>query len=130
MSNNLMIIKLIFIICLMLSFTIATLADDINYFTLPEPIISNINGSTKLVQISLSLTSDYEPKVFDNVKLHMLPIKAAILDVIYQSTLKDLSVENRDKLCDKLLEVINKVLENKTRFGGIKQVLITDINIR
>ena len=60
-----MIIKLIFIICLMLSFTIATLADDINYFTLPEPIISNINGSTKLVQISLSLTSDYEPKVFD-----------------------------------------------------------------
>ena len=114
----------------MLSFTIATLADDINYFTLPDPIISNINGSTKLVQISLSLTSDYEPKVFDNVKLHILPIKAAILDVIYQSTLKDLSVENRDKLCDKLLEVINKVLENKTRFGGIKQVLITDINIR
>ena len=50
--------------------------------------------------------------------------------MIYQSTLKDLSVENRDKLCDKLLEVINKVLENKTRFGGIKQVLITDINIR
>jgi len=125
-----MIIKLIFIICLMLLFTVATLADEINYFVLPDPITSNINGSTKLVQLSISLTSEYDHKVFDNVNRHILPIKAAILDVIYQSTLKDLSVENRNKLCDKLLEVINKVLENKTRFGGIKQVLITDINIR
>jgi len=125
--NNLM--RTLFTI-LFLLFASAAYAEDISYYSFPSPFLVSISGSPKIVQINLTLISEYEPRIYDNVKKHNLVIRNAVVETLSESQESEFKVQNRLILAEKICTIINKTLMNKVRFGGIKEVLITDIVVK
>ena len=102
----------------------------ISYYSFPDPFLVSISGSPKLVQVNLTLVSEYESRIFDNVKKHNLAIRSAVVERLGGSNEIEFKVQNRLVLAEKICRAINQVLMNKVRFGGIKEVLITDIVVK
>jgi flagellar protein FliL len=115
---------------LFLLFASAVHAEDISYYSFPEPFLVSISGSPKLVQVNLTLVSEYEPRIYDNVKKHNLAIRNAVIETLGGSQEAEFKVQNRLILAEKICGTINQVLMNKVRFGGIKEILITDIVVK
>jgi len=115
---------------LFLLFASAAHAEDISYYSFPEPFLVSISGSPKLVQVNLTLVSEYESHIYDNVKKHNLAIRNAVIETLGGSQEAEFKVQNRLILAEKICGAINQVLMNKVRFGGIKEILITDIVVK
>ena len=120
--------RILFALFLLL-FATAASADAVSYYSFPDSIIVSI-GNSKIVQLNLTLASEYEPRIYDNVKKHDLAIRGAIFDTLSAATELDFKIQNRLVLAEKICGIINQVLMNKVRFGGIKEVLITDIVVK
>jgi len=110
--------------------TFVVASDQVSYYSFSDPFISNISGSTKIVQINLTLVSEYQPEIYDNVKKHRLAIVGAINQFLYSIDEQQYKIQSRLILSEKICAVINKILLDKVRFGGIKEVIITDIVVR
>ena len=92
-----------------------------------KPLISNVAGSRKVMQVSLSLMTQYDDRVFKNVEKHRTALRSACLDVLRQVTEADLSKpEFRSELLARLRERINSELERLEGFGGIEEVFFAE----
>lgn len=92
-----------------------------------KPLISNVSGSRKVMQVSLSLMTQYDERVFKNVEKHRAALRSACLDVLRQVTEADLSKpEFRSELLARLREKINSELERLEGFGGIEEVFFSE----
>jgi len=92
-----------------------------------KPLISNVAGSRKVMQVSLSLMTQYDERVFKNVEKHRTALRSACLDVLRQVTEADLSKpEFRSELLARLRERINSELERLEGFGGIEEVFFAE----
>jgi len=100
-----------------------------SYMDLDEkkPLVANISGSRKVMQISLSLMTQYDDRVFKNVEKHRAALRSGALDVLRQVTEADLAKpEFRNELAVKLREKINAELERLENFGGIEEVFFNE----
>jgi len=61
-----------------------------NYYALEKPLLSNVSGSRKVMQVTLTIMTHYDDRVIKNVKTHELALRAGILDVMRQKTEVDL----------------------------------------
>lgn len=95
-----------------------------SYYTLAEPLTSNLMDSRKFLQLSITVATDYEPTVLDHVKTHEQAIRADALQVISSFSEEQLkSRDGRRLLAADLLQAINARLETMENFGGIKEVI-------
>lgn len=102
-----------------------------NYFALEKPLLSNIAGSRKVMQVQLTVMTHYDDRVIKNMKTHELPIRAALLDVMRQSTEADLAQPDfRKMLAENLRLTINSLLEKYEGFGGIEEVHFTEFVVQ
>ena len=102
-----------------------------NYFALEKPLLSNIAGSRKVMQVQLTVMTHYDDRVIKNMKTHELPIRAALLDVMRQSTEADISQPDfRKMLAENLRLTINSLLEKYEGFGGIEEVHFTEFVVQ
>mgnify|MGYP003334711071 FL=1 len=100
-----------------------------SYMDLDEkkPLVANISGSRKVMQVSLSLMTQYDDRVFKNVEKHRAALRSGALDVLRQVTEADLAKpEFRNELAVKLREKINAELERLENFGGIEEVFFNE----
>jgi flagellar FliL protein len=100
-----------------------------SYMDLDEkkPLVANISGSRKVMQVSLSLMTQYDDRVFKNVEKHRAALRSGALDVLRQITEADLAKpEFRNELAVKLREKINAELERLENFGGIEEVFFNE----
>ena len=96
------------------------------YFEFPGNFTTNLRGSKRFVQVSLGLATQYDKKVIENVQKHEVAIRAEILALVAeQSEVEVVGVENRKRLQNSIRDVINRVLTERTDFGGIENVYIT-----
>jgi flagellar FliL protein len=96
------------------------------YFEFPGNFTTNLRGSKRFVQVSLGLATQYDKKVIENVQKHEVAIRSEILALIAeQSEVEVVGVENRKRLQNGIRDVINRVLTERTDFGGIENVYIT-----
>lgn len=96
------------------------------YFEFPGNFTTNLRGSKRFVQVSLGLATQYDKKVIENVQKHEVAIRAEILALVAeQSEVEVVGVENRKRLQNAIRDVINRVLTERTDFGGIENVYIT-----
>lgn len=92
-----------------------------------KPLVANISGSRKVMQVSLSLMTQYDDRVFKNVEKHRAALRSGALDVLRQVTEADLAKpEFRGELAVKLREKINAELERLENFGGIEEVFFSE----
>lgn len=96
------------------------------YFEFPGNFTTNLRGSKRFVQVSIGLATQYDKKVIENVQKHEVAIRAEILALVAeQSEVEVVGVENRKRLQNSIRDVINRVLTERTDFGGIENVYIT-----
>jgi flagellar FliL protein len=92
-----------------------------------KPLVANISGSRKVMQVSLSLMTQYDDRVFKNVEKHRTALRSGALDVLRQVTEADLAKpEFRNELAVRLREKINAELERLENFGGIEEVFFSE----
>jgi flagellar FliL protein len=97
-----------------------------SYFEFPGNFTTNLRGSKRFVQVSIGLATQYDKKVIENVQKHEVAIRADILALIAeQSEVEVVGVENRKRLQNAIRDAINRVLTERTDFGGIENVYIT-----
>jgi flagellar FliL protein len=102
-----------------------------NYYALEKPLLSNVAGSRKVMQVTLTIMTHYDERVIKNIKTHELALRAGILDVMRQKTEADLlKADFRKALAEDLRLVINSLLEKYEGFGGIEEVMFTEFVIQ
>ena len=100
-----------------------------SYMELDEKkaLVANVSGSRKVMQVTLSLMTTYDDRVFKNVEKHRAALRSSVLDVLRLVTEPDLAKPDfRAELAVKLRERINSELERLERFGGIEEVFFSE----
>lgn len=102
-----------------------------NYYALEKPLLSNLAGSRKVMQVTLTVMTHYDDRVIKNVKTHELALRAGILDVMRQKTEADLrEADFRKALAEEVRLTINSLLEKYEGFGGIEEVMFTEFVVQ
>lgn len=97
-----------------------------SYFEFPGNFTTNMRGSRRFVQMSIGLATQYDKRVIENVQKHEVAIRSEVLAVLAEQGETEISgVENRRRIQDQIREAINRVLLDRTEFGGIENVYIT-----
>ena len=102
-----------------------------SYMELEKPLVSNLTGTRKVIQVNLSIMTHYDERVFKNVKKHEPALRSAALDAMRQSTEADLSTPDfRKNLAAKIRDEMNAVLTKYEDFGGIEEVFFTSFVVQ
>jgi len=102
-----------------------------SYMELEKPLVSNLTGTRKVIQVNLSIMTHYDDRVFKNVKKHEPALRSAALDVMRQTTEADLSAPDfRKDLAAKIRDAMNNVLSKYEDFGGIEEVFFTSFVVQ
>lgn len=102
-----------------------------SYLQLEDKILVNLVGSKKIISLQISLMTQYDHRVFDNVKRHKSAIRGAIAEAMQLTTEADLTNPSfRRNLSIKLLDIINGQLEKYEDFGGIAEVFFTSLVVQ
>ena len=102
-----------------------------NYYALEKHLLSNVAGSRKVMQVTLTVMTHYDDRVIKNVKTHELALRAGILDVMRQKTEADLREPDfRKALAEEVRLTINSLLEKYEGFGGIEEVMFTEFVVQ
>jgi len=92
-----------------------------------KPLVANVANSRKVMQVSLSLMTQYDDRVFQNVEKHRAALRSASLNVLRLVTEPDLAKPDfRTELAQQLRDRINAELERLENFGGIEEVFFTE----
>lgn len=101
------------------------------YLELERPLLANVTGSRKVMQIRLAIMTYYDERVFNNVKKHEFALRSAILDVMRQATEADIVKPTfRTELSEKIRLTINALLEKYEDFGGVEEVHFTEFVVQ
>ncbi len=102
-----------------------------NYYALEKPLLSNLSGSRKVMQVTLTIMTHYDDRVIKNVKTHELALRAGILDVMRQKTEADLREPDfRKALAEEVRLTVHSLLEKYEGFGGIEEVMFTEFVVQ
>jgi flagellar FliL protein len=101
------------------------------YKELSRPLVANIQGSRKVMQVTLAVMTHYDEKVIKNMEKHELALRSAALDILRQTTESEIEKPNfRADLGEKIRVAMNAVLEKYENFGGLEQVLFTEFVVQ
>jgi len=104
---------------------------DYQYMQIEKDFLVNLMNSKKVMSVSLALMTHYDERVFENVKKHELALRSAVLDVLRQVPESDNNKpEFRVELARKIRNAMNSLLEKYEDFGGIEEVLYTNMVIQ
>jgi flagellar FliL protein len=97
-----------------------------SYFEFPGNFTTNMKGSRRFVQMAIGLATQYDKRVIENVQRHEVAIRSEVLAILADQTEADLvGVDNRRRIQGLIKDAINRVLMERTEFGGIENVYIT-----
>jgi flagellar FliL protein len=93
------------------------------YFTFPDPLTTNPAGSRRFVQLTVSLSTQYDATVMTHVETHKVALQSDMLAVIGSFAEDQMtSLDGRAQLAIALRDAINARLETLEGFGGIEDV--------
>jgi flagellar FliL protein len=102
-----------------------------SYYPLHDNFTANLSGSGQFVQVGLGVSTYYDQRVLDAVKLHEMAVRSAVLLTLNAASSETLSTpEGKQQLKDALRKAVNDVLKKKEGFGGIDDVYFTSMVIQ
>lgn len=111
-------------------------AADVNKFEsrykeMGRPLLANVTGSRKVMQVTVAIMTHYDDKVLENMEKHDFALRNSALDVMRQVTEAEIDRPTfRIELAEKIRLAMNAVLERYEDFGGIEQVLFTEFVVQ
>ena len=104
---------------------------EFRYLELERPLLANITGSRKVMQVQIAVMTRYDEKVFERVKKHEIAIRSSALDIMRVATEADIAKPDyRKGLAERLRAEFNAVLEKLEDFGGIEEVYFTSFVVQ
>ena len=101
------------------------------YFEFPEKFTTNLRDSGKFLQLGLSISTQYDGRVLENVKTHSQALRSEVLSVMGSFTVTDIQTKSgRDVLTKDIMEAINARLILLEGFGGIEGVYFSSFIIQ
>ena len=101
------------------------------YFQMPAPYTSNLADTDSLVQVAIAISTYYDARVTDALKVHELAMRSAILMLLSQQSGMELSTpQGKEALQQRLTALINKILREKTGYSGVDYVYFTNFIIQ
>ena len=102
-----------------------------SYYPLKDNFTVNLRDTEGFVQLGLGVSTFYDEKVLENIQLHEMAIRSAVLMTLSNQDPIALSTpEGKDALRKQLKVAINDVLKQKEGFGGIDDVYFTGMVIQ
>ena len=102
-----------------------------SYYPLHDNFTANLRDSGQFVQVGLGVSTYYDQRVLDAVKLHEMAVRSAILLTLNSASAASLSTpEGKEQLKESLRKAVNDVLKKKEGFGGIDDVYFTSLVIQ
>lgn len=93
------------------------------YYSFEESFTSNLSDSAGLIQVELAVSTRYDGRVLQWVRIHELAIRSAILAQLAATPESDLyNVAGKERLAARLTKAVNRVLEENEGFGGVEAV--------
>ena len=87
---------------------------------------TNLDGSRKMLQLGIGVSTQYDDTVMMNVESHQLALRSVILGVISNFSEEDVKGSaGREMLAVSIRHAINGKLEALENFGGIEEVHFT-----
>ena len=87
---------------------------------------TNLDGSRKMLQLGIGVSTQYDDTVMMNVESHQLALRSVILGVISNFSEEDVKGSaGREMLAVSIRDAINGKLEALENFGGIEEVHFT-----
>ena len=102
-----------------------------NYYAMDKEFTANLKESVHFVQVGVAVSTPYDDTVIDNLKTHEIAVRSAILMELGNTD--EVSVFTSDgKLAiqKRLTLAINRVLKEKTGFGGVGNVYFTNFVVQ
>ncbi|GAA0469236.1 hypothetical protein GCM10009096_07710 [Parasphingorhabdus litoris] len=101
------------------------------YYPIEGPFTSNLKHSNSFAQVSISIATYYDDRVLENIREHETAIRSAVLMTLAEQETEMLSTQaGKHQLQGVLTSTINKVLEEKTGFGGVNNVYFTSFVVQ
>jgi flagellar FliL protein len=102
-----------------------------SYYTMEQAFTSNLRDTDGIAQLSIGVSTFYDAKVLDNFKDNEMPIRSAVLATLAnQDSMVLETPAGKEQLQKTLRDAINKVLIEKTGYGGIDDVYFTSFIIQ
>lgn len=102
-----------------------------SYYPLTDQFTANLRDESGFVQLGLGVSTYYDQRVLDAVKLHEMAIRSAVLLTISeQDPVVIRSPQGKEHLKGALRKAINEVLKSKEGFGGVDDVYFTSLVIQ
>ena len=87
---------------------------------------TNLDGSRKMLQLGIGVSTQYDDTVMMNVESHQLALRSVVLGVISNFSEEDVKGSaGREMLAVSIRDAINGKLEALENFGGIEEVHFT-----
>ena len=102
-----------------------------SYYTMEQAFTSNLRDTDGIAQLSLGVSTFYDAKVLDNFKDNEMPIRSAVLATLANEDAMVLETpQGKAQLQQHLRDAINRVLVEKTGYGGVDDVYFTSFIIQ
>ena len=102
-----------------------------SYYPLAGTFTSNLRDDEGFIQVGLGVSTFYDEAVLENVKLHEMAVRSAILLELAQQDSTGLFTPNgKEELKGRLRAAANDVLKKKEGFGGIDEIYFTSFVIQ
>jgi flagellar FliL protein len=99
---------------------------DTTYWPFPAPVTVNLTNSRKIVQIEMSISTQYDAKVIENIEMHIPALQSTAIAVIAEFQEGQVKTrEGKRELRDAIRDALNEELLELSNFGGIEHVHFT-----
>ncbi len=101
------------------------------YYTFEGEFTSNLRDSDALVQMSLAASTQRDGRVLMWMKEHELAIRSQLLiDVADTNEVEFMSPEGKERLQERMVQSINRVLTEEEGFGGIDKIYFRSLIVQ
>jgi len=101
------------------------------YYTFEGEFTSNLRDSPALVQMSLAASTQRDGRVLMWLKEHELAIRSQLLiDLADTNEVEFMSPEGKERLQERMVNSINRVLTEEEGFGGIDKVYFRSLIVQ
>ncbi|HWK36613.1 flagellar basal body-associated FliL family protein [Sphingomonas sp.] len=102
-----------------------------NYYAMDKEFTANLKESVHFVQVGIAVSTPYDDTVIDNLKTHEIAVRSAVLMELGNTDEETVFTEaGKIGIQKRVAASINRVLKEKSGFGGISNVYFTNFVVQ
>lgn len=102
-----------------------------NYYAMDKEFTANLQDSVHFIQVGVAISTPYDDTVIQNLRTNDIAIRSAVLMTLGDTTEDQVfTSQGKEALAKRLVASINRTLEQKEGFGGVRNVYFTNFVVQ